>query len=334
MKLDLILQTKIGREDILKKFLKLIRRSGKIQYPCSVRLHGVDREDYEKRFMDKASALQIDSCWTEPDLKLSNFKLFATDMDSTLLDLETLDEMAAFIGKGCEVSKITALTMQGKIRNYAESLTARVKLMAGSDASIVDRLIKSHIKPNPGAESLLAALKSAGIPTILVSGGFSCITNVVKERFGFTHVISNELEIVDGKLTGRVTGPYGTPIIDGRGKISYVSAYALQHGIDLSDLITMGDGSNDIPMLEAAGMSVAWHAKPKVRPFAKQAFDFAPLSGLLSLFVDGQKYVPKAKLKAAMQSNAKSIETTKTKAKSKPAPRRKEAALPAATATA
>ena len=174
--------------------------------------------------------------------------------------------------------------MQGKIRNYAESLTARVKLMAGADASIVDRLIDRHIKPNPGAEKLVAAFKAAGIPMLLVSGGFSCVTEVVKERYGFTHVISNELEIVNGKLTGRVTGPFGTPIIDGRGKISYVSAYALQHGIELSELITMGDGSNDIPMLEAAGLSIAWHAKPKVRPHAKQAFDFAPLSGVLALF--------------------------------------------------
>ena len=175
-----------------------------------------------------------------------------------------------FVGKGEEVAHITELAMQGKIRNYAESLTARVKLMAGADASIVDRLIDRHIKPNPGAEKLVAAFKAAGIPMLLVSGGFSCVTEVV------THVISNELEIVDGKLTGRVTGPFGTPIIDGRGKISYVSAYALQHGIELSELITMGDGSNDIPMLEAAGLSIAWHAK--------QAFDFAPLSGVLALF--------------------------------------------------
>lgn len=90
--------------------------------------------------------------------------------------------------------------------------------MAGADASIVDRLIDRHIKPNPGAEKLVAAFKAAGIPMLLVSGGFSCVTEVVKERYGFTHVISNELEIVDGKLTGRVTGPFGTPIIDGRGQ--------------------------------------------------------------------------------------------------------------------
>ncbi len=271
MKQDLVLQTKIGREYVLEKFLKSIGKKGKIKEPCSVRLSGMNREEFEK-------------LWVDPHMKLTDFRLFATDMDSTFLNLETLDEMAAFVGKGDEVSRITELTMQGKIRNYAESLTARVKLMAGVDASVVDRLIKFHIKPNPGAESLVSALKKAGIPMLLVSGGFSCVTNVVKERYGFTHVISNELEIKDGKLTGRVTGPFGTPIIDGRGKISYVSAYALQHGIELNELITMGDGSNDIPMLEAAGLSIAWHAKPAVRPHAKYAFDFAPLSGLLALF--------------------------------------------------
>ena len=236
---DLVLQTKIGREETLEKFLHTIGKKGTIKDPCAVRLRRVNREEFEGRWAQKARALQIDANWIEPGLKLKNFKLFATDMDSTFLNLETLDEMASFVGKGEEVAHITELAMQGKIRNYAESLTARVKLMAGA---------------------------------------------VVKERYGFTHVISNELEIVDGKLTGRVTGPFGTPIIDGRGKISYVSAYALQHGIELSELITMGDGSNDIPMLEAAGLSIAWHAKPKVRPHAKQAFDFAPLSGVLALF--------------------------------------------------
>lgn len=284
MKLDLVLQTQIGHEETLEHFLSMIGKKGKITEPCAVRLRRVDREEFNQKWQAKARALKIDANWIEPGLKLKQFKLFATDMDSTFLNLETLDEMAAFAGKGEEVAKITELAMQGKIHNYAESLTARVKLLAGADASIVDRLIRSYIKPNPGAEKLVSALRKAGIPMLLVSGGFSCVTNVVKERYGFTHVISNELEIVDGKLTGRVTGPFGTPIIDGRGKISYISAYALQHGIELSELITMGDGSNDIPMLEAAGLSVAWHAKPKVRPHAKQAFDFAPLSGLLALF--------------------------------------------------
>ena len=284
MKEDLVLQTQIGHEETLERFLTMIGRKGRITEPCAVRLKRVNREEFDQRWSKKAMSLKIDVNWVPPGLKLSQFKLFATDMDSTFLNLETLDEMASFVGKGDEVARITELTMQGKIRNYAESLTARVKLMAGADASIVDRLIDRYIRPNPGAEKLVAALKAAGIPMLLVSGGFSCVTNVVKERYGFTKVISNELEIIDGKLTGRVTGPYGTPIIDGRGKISYVSAYALQNGIELSELITMGDGSNDIPMPEAAGLSIAWHAKAKVRPHAKQAFDFAPLSRLLSLF--------------------------------------------------
>ncbi len=199
---DLVLQTKIGREETLEKFLHTIGKKGTIKDPCAVRLRRVNREEFEGRWAQKARALQIDANWIEPGLKLKNFKLFATDMDSTFLNLETLDEMASFVGKGEEVAHITELAMQGKIRNYAESLTARVKLMAGADASIVDRLIDRHIKPNPGAEKLVAAFKAAGIPMLLVSGGFSCVTEVVKERYGFTHVISNELEIVDGGRSG------------------------------------------------------------------------------------------------------------------------------------
>ena len=153
---DLVLQTKIGREETLEKFLHTIGKKGTIKDPCAVRLRRVNREEFEARWAQKARALQIDANWIEPGLKLKNFKLFATDMDSTFLNLETLDEMASFVGKGEEVAHITELAMQGKIKNYAESLTARVKLMAGADASIVDRLIDRHIKPNPGAEKLVA----------------------------------------------------------------------------------------------------------------------------------------------------------------------------------
>ena len=126
---DLVLQTKIGREETLEKFLHTIGKKGTIKDPCAVRLRRVNREEFEARWAQKARALQIDANWIEPGLKLKNFKLFATDMDSTFLNLETLDEMASFVGKGEEVAHITELAMQGKIRNYAESLTARVKLM-------------------------------------------------------------------------------------------------------------------------------------------------------------------------------------------------------------
>ena len=115
MKQDLVLQTKIGREYVLEKFLKSIGKKGKIKEPCSVRLSGMNREEFEKLWREKAQALQIDVCWVDPHMKLTDFRLFATDMDSTFLNLETLDEMAAFVGKGDEVSRITELTMQGKI---------------------------------------------------------------------------------------------------------------------------------------------------------------------------------------------------------------------------
>lgn len=127
MNQDLVLQTKIGHEETLQKFLHTIGRKGVIKEPCAVRLQRMNREEFETRWAGKCRALQIDANWIEPSLKLSQFKLFATDMDSTFLNLETLDEMASFVGKGEDVAKITELAMQGKIHNYAESLTARVK---------------------------------------------------------------------------------------------------------------------------------------------------------------------------------------------------------------
>lgn len=156
---DLVLQTKIGREETLEKFLHTIGKKGTIKDPCAVRLRRVNREEFEARWAQKARALQIDANWIEPGLKLKNFKLFATDMDSTFLNLETLDEMASFVGKGEEVAHITELAMQGKIRNYAESLTARVKLMAGADASIVVGSSTVTSSPTPGPKSWLLPSK-------------------------------------------------------------------------------------------------------------------------------------------------------------------------------
>lgn len=284
---DLILQTRFGGEDQLERLMNMMGVSAPITGPCAVRLTGIDQNEFESVWREKAAELQIDANWVDPELRLANFRMFATDMDSTLLQLETLDEIAAMCGKGEEVAKITALAMQGVIKNYAESLTARVAMLKGVDAEVIDRLLSAPILPNPGAADLIAAMHRARIPTILISGGFSCVTNVIKQRFGFDHVLSNDLEIDEhGKLTGRVTGPKGSPIIDGIGKRAYITGYAAQYGCELSQVITMGDGSNDVPMLEAAGMSVAWHAKPKVRPLAKQALDYSPLSGLLAFFAD------------------------------------------------
>lgn len=284
---DLILQTQIGQHKRLQKLLTLMGRNEPIEPPCAVRLKGVDPVMFETQWRPLLEDMEIDANWVDSNLKLKNFRLFATDMDSTWLQLETLDEIAAAAGKGEEVSRITTLAMQGKITNYAESLKARVAMLKGVDADIIFRILSQPILPNPGASDLIGALTWARIPTVLVSGGFSCVTRVIKQRYGFTHVLSNELYFDEhGKLTGEVTGPYGSPIIDGIGKLAYINAYANEYGCTMDEVISMGDGSNDIPMLESSGMSVAWHAKPKVRPHAKQALSFSPLSGLMAFFSD------------------------------------------------
>lgn len=290
MSLYLVLQTELGEEDRLRKFLEALGVKGTVSSPCAVRLKDIDKEKFENEWRHKAISMKIDASWVDPNLKLSNFHLFATDMDSTLLQLETLDEIATLAGKGEEVSRITDLSMKGHIHNFSESLRMRVAMLKGVDFEIVERVLRNPILPSPGAPDLIAELTWRKIPTVLISGGFSCVTNVIKERYGFTYVLSNELGVDEhGKLTGECWGPRGTAIIDGIGKLAYVSTYANEYGCNMSQVITMGDGSNDIPMLSGAGMSVAWHAKPKVRPHAKYALDFAPLSGILPLFSDYHK---------------------------------------------
>lgn len=280
----LILQSAIGQEEKLADFLKgesLPQIEKGVRYvrlspdsvPCSVPM-----------LIEKAHASGLDANISSLS-PLASYRLFATDMDSTLVKLETLDEIASLSGKGEEVARITEMAMQGKITNYAESLRARVALLKGVDAGIIDRVIAGPIQPNPGASDLIKAVKAEGLKTMLVSGGFTLITDAVKDQFDLDFTFSNEIEIdAHGKLTGAVTGPNGGPIIDGEGKLSCISLTAEKIGCSLEQVITMGDGSNDIPMLRAAGMSVAWHAKEKVRPAAKQALDFAPLSGILPFF--------------------------------------------------
>jgi phosphoserine phosphatase len=283
----LILQSPIGQEEKLADFLKresLPPTQKGIRY---VRFAAEPIAEVLPQVIDRAHAYGLDANIASALRPLSSYRLFATDMDSTLVKLETLDEMASASGKGDEVARITEMAMQGKISNYAESLKARVALLKGVDAGIIDQVIAGPIQPNPGAAELIHAVRAAGLKTMLISGGFSLITEAVKKQFNLDLTFSNEIGIdAHGKLTGEVTGPNGGPIIDGEGKLACIRLIAKEVGCSLDQAVAMGDGSNDIPMLQAAGMSVAWHAKEKVRPRAKQALDFAPLSGILPFFAE------------------------------------------------
>jgi len=215
-----------------------------------------------------------------PPLRLADFGLIAFDMDSTLISIECVDEIAAMAGKKAEVSAITEAAMRGEIADYKESLRRRVALLAGLPASDLQRVYDERLRFNPGAERLVAACKAAGLKTLLVSGGFTFFTDRVRDRLGFDFTRSNVLEIEGDALTGRmVDQPWGD-ICDGAEKRKMLLETCAAIGVAPAKTIAMGDGANDLPMMAAAGLSVAFHAKPKVREAAMVAIDEGGLDRL------------------------------------------------------
>jgi len=219
-----------------------------------------------------------------PPLRLADFKLVAFDMDSTLIAIECVDEIADVAGKKAEVAAITEAAMRGEIADYKESLRRRVALLRGVPASALQTVYDERLRFNPGAERLVAACKDAGLRTLLVSGGFTFFSDRVRDRLGIDFTRSNVLEIVDGALTGRmVEQPWGD-ICDGAEKRKMLLETCASIGLDPRRAIAIGDGANDLPMMAAAGLSVAYHAKPKVREKAMVAIDAGGLDRLLEVF--------------------------------------------------
>ena len=222
----------------------------------------------------------MDFAFVEPNRSLADFGLVAMDMDSTLITIECIDEIADFCGLKAKVAAITEASMRGEIKDFNESLTRRVALLEGLDASALERVYEERLHLSPGAERMLAGVKAAGLKTLLVSGGFTFFTEKLKARLGLDFTRANTLEIVDGKLTGKVTGE----IVNAEVKARTLQETCAQLGIAPSRAIAMGDGSNDLKMMAAAGLSVAFRAKPVVREAASVAFNHVGLDGLLRLF--------------------------------------------------
>ena len=203
----------------------------------------------------------VDAANVPAGLSLADFRLLAIDMDSTLVTMETLDEIADMAGLKAEVAAITEAAMRGEIRDFSESLTRRMALLQGVGEDLIERVYRERLHLSPGAEVLLTAARAAGLKTLLVSGGFTHFTDRLKEQLGFDYAFANQFDIVDGRLTGRVLGP----IVDGAFKAQAVRQCCAEIGCAPSQAIAIGDGANDLGMMGVAGLSVGYHAKPVVR---------------------------------------------------------------------
>ena len=200
-----------------------------------------------------------------PPLRLADFKLVAFDMDSTLINIECVDEIAEAAGRKAEVAAITEAAMRGEISDYAQSLRMRLALLRGVPVAALEAVYSQHLQLNPGVENFVRACQAAGLKTLLVSGGFTYFSERVRQRLKLDFARANMLEIVDGKLTGAlVPRPWGE-IVDGAEKKRVLLEVAELMGIAPEQTIAVGDGANDLPMMSVAGLSIAYHPKPAVR---------------------------------------------------------------------
>jgi phosphoserine phosphatase len=248
----------------------------------AVRLQQVHcNPELQRELEAQCHGAQIDISFSPATRKLSDFKLVAMDMDSTLITIECIDEIADMQGLKAEVSEITEAAMRGELE-FQESLTRRVALLKGLDASALQKVYDERLQLSPGAEVMLAAVQKAGMKTLLVSGGFTFFTDRIKTRLGLDYSHSNVLEIIDGKLTGKVRGD----IVDADEKRRTVERVCAEMGISTKEAIVMGDGANDLKMMQVSGLSVAFRAKPIVRNQADVALNYVGLDGVLQLFPD------------------------------------------------
>jgi phosphoserine phosphatase len=217
-------------------------------------------------------------------LRLADYKLVAFDMDSTLINIECVDEIAEAVGRKAEVSAITEAAMRGEITDYKESLRRRLALLRGVPESALHEVYSKHLQLNPGVERFVLACQAAGCKTLLVSGGFTFFSDRVRKRLALDFARANVLEIEDGRLTGRlVDRPWGD-IVDGAEKRRVVLEVCELMGIAPAQAIAVGDGANDLPMMAAAGLSIAYHPKPAVQAQAMVAIMQGGMDRALELF--------------------------------------------------
>lgn len=247
--------------------------------PTVVRLLNVD-PDTRDEVMGLARAARMDAAWLDIVRTLSSCKLLAMDMDSTFINIECIDELADIAGKKAEVAALTEAAMRGELKDFEESLRRRVALLKGLRESALDQVFTQRLRLNPGAERLIEVAQAHRLKVMLVSGGFTFFTERLKRGLMLDEAHANTLEIVDGVLTGRVLGD----VVDGAAKARHVRALADSLKATPEQIIVLGDGANDLPMMALSDYSVAYHAKPIVREQARFSLDFSPLDAVWSWF--------------------------------------------------
>ena len=267
---------------------KIIRLSGRINLhesdqlgrACvefSVRGEASDPHAFKKSLLELAHQYDIDIAFQEDNIFRRNRRLVVFDMDSTLIDAEVIDELAIEAGVGQQVAEITEAAMQGKL-DFKQSFEQRLALLEGLDAAVLPKIAK-RLRLNEGAEHLITTLKKLGFKTAILSGGFTFFGEYLQEILGVDYVYANQLDVQDGKVSGSVKGD----IIDGQRKADLLRELADREGLMLEQVIAVGDGANDLPMLDIAGLGIAFRAKPLVEASAKQAISSLGLDGILYL---------------------------------------------------
>ena len=220
----------------------------------------------------------------DPPLRLADYKLIAFDMDSTLINIECVDEIAEAAGRKAEVAAITEAAMRGEITDYKDSLRRRLALLKGVPESALHTVYSHHLQLNPGVARFVRACQDAGLVTLLVSGGFTFFSDRIAQRLWLDEARANVLEIVDGALTGRLVPQHWGDIVDGEEKRRTLLEHCERLGISPAHAIAVGDGANDLPMMGVAGLSIAYHPKPAVQAQAMVAILQGGMDRALELF--------------------------------------------------
>ncbi len=227
-----------------------------------------------------SNKVAVDTSFIPINSSFKNCKILAIDMDSTLINIECINEIARFLGVEKEVSEITSAAMNGQIKSFQDSLKKRVSLLKGGDFSILERVYNERLRLNPGGKKLILSAKNMGIKTLLISSGFTFFSNRLNQSLKFDACYANKLEIRNGRITGRIE----EPILDAEAKSNYLLNFAKKNRISTEEIIAIGDGANDLKMLESVGFSIAYHAKPIVSRKAKYCLNFSNLDGVLNYF--------------------------------------------------